>query len=164
MNWDFRLRNLPQPAKRMLASFILVMLFGYSASFVLLSETTQLKPQGIEENYLGNEDLPEADGPLKFRKSKYEMMSTVHSHAFTLGVLFLLVGTMIYFTGVPGWLKKTLMIEPLISIIVTFGSIILLWQGFSGFKYLALVSGAVMHFSFVLMLLLLTHEFYFSKK
>ena len=164
MNWDYRLRNLPSAVKGMLASFILVMLFGYSASFILLKDTTQLKPQGIEENYNGNEDDEAASGPLKFKKSKYEMMSTIHSHAFTLAVLFLLLGFMIYFTGMSPLVKKALMIEPLISIVITFGSLLLLWQGVQGFKYLALASGIIMHASFVLMQLILVRELYFVKK
>lgn len=163
MNWQFRLRNLPKPIKGMLTTFILVMLFGYSTSFVLLADTTQLKAQGIEENYLGNEDLPETDGPLKFRKSKHEMMNIVHTHAFVLGILFLITGLMIYFCGIPVWLKKFLMIEPLLSIIFTFGFILIVWKGYSSFKYLAMISGIIMHFSFLSMLFLIFRELYFSK-
>ena len=161
MNWNYRLRDLPSAMKGMLAAFIVVMLFGYSASFILLSDTTQLKPQGIEENY--NEDNEAADGPLKFKKSKYEMMSSIHSHAFTLAILFLILGFMIYFTGLSPIMKKVLMIEPLLSIILTFGSILLLWQGFHNFKYLALISGILMHSSFVVMQLIVVRELYFVK-
>ena len=163
MNWKFRLRNLPQPVKGMLSSFILVMLFGYASSFVLLADTTQFNAQGLEENYNGNDDQLDAEGPIKFKKSRYEMMNLIHAHAFMIAVLFLLAGLLIYFTGLPLWLKKIFMIEPLISIIITFGSILLVWFDYSSFKYLAMLSGAVMHASFAVILILVIQELYFIK-
>ena len=91
------------------------------------------------------------------------MMNLIHAHAFMIAVLFLLAGFLVYFTGLPLWLKKIFMIEPLISIIITFGSILLVWFDYSSFKYLAMLSGAVMHASFVIILILVIQELYFIK-
>lgn len=163
MNWDIKLNSLPKPIKSLITSFVLVMLFGYGASFVLLSETSGFDPQGIDQNYNGNEDS-DTGGPLRFRKSKHEMMNIVHSHAFTLAVIFFIMSGLVYFTHLPEGIKKFFMVEPLLSIITTFGSIILLWKGLQGFKYIALVSGIIMHVSFIVMLIIIIWELYFNPR
>lgn len=163
MNWDMKLNGLPRPIKSLVSAFILVMLFGYGASFVLLAETSGFDAQGIEQNYNGNEDSDE-EGPLKFRKSKHEMMNIVHTHAFTLSVIFFIMSGLVYFTHIPKGIKNFLMVEPMLSIITTFGSIILLWKGIYGFKYIALISGIIMHVSFMAMLIIVLWELYFTKR
>ena len=162
MNLSFKLRNLPKELKLLVFLFLITMLFGYGASFILVVDQTGLSPSGIEENYNGNEDNDEAD-TIKFKKSKFEMLTSIHSHIFTLSLIFLATGFMAYFTGLPGRIKLFLMAEPLISLVVTFTSLIFLWQGHLIFKYLAYLSGALMHGIFVITLLLLIRELYFVK-
>jgi len=162
MKWSFKLRDLPRELKLLTLLFLLTMLFGYAASFMLVLDQTNLSPTGIEENYNGNEDNDEAE-IMKFKKSKFEMLTTVHSHVFTLSVIFLITGFMAYFTGLPQKLKLFLITEPLISLIITFSSLVILWQGQPVFKYLAYLSGALMHGTFVITLLLLIREVYFIK-
>ena len=160
MNWKFKLRNLPKELKLLAGLFLFSMLFGYGASFVLVVDQTSLSPSGIEENYNGNEDNDEAK-TIKFKKSKYEMLTTIHSHVFTLSMIFLATGIMAYFTGLPRKVKLFLIAEPIISLILTFSSLILLWKGIAVFQYLAYLSGALMHGTFVITLLLLVRELYF---
>ena len=162
MNWLFKLRDLPKELKLLALLFLFSMLFGYGASFLIVVDQTGLSPSGIEENYNGNEDDDEAE-TLKFRKSKFEMLTSVHSHVFTLSLIFLATGVMAFFSGLPQKLKYFLMAEPLISLIITFSSLILLWQGHTIFKYLAYLSGAIMHGTFVITLFLLIRELYFMK-
>jgi hypothetical protein len=162
MNWSFKLRDLPKELKLLILFFLFTMLFGYGASFMLVLDQTNLSPAGIEENYNGNEDNDEA-GTMKFKKSKFEMLTTVHSHVFTLSVIFLITAFMTFFTGLPQKLKLFLITEPLISLVITFTSLILLWQGLLVFRYLAFFSGALMHGTFVFTLLLLIRELYFTK-
>ena len=100
MNWTFQLRQLPKELKLLVLLFLFSMLFGYGASFMILVEQTSLSADGIEENYLGNEENETAN-TIKFKKSKFQMLSSVHSHVFTLSVIFLLTGFLAYFTGLP---------------------------------------------------------------
>ena len=162
MNWQFKLRNLPKELKLLVLLFLLTMFFGYAASFILVVDQTNLSPSGIEENYNGNEDNEEAE-TIKFKKSKFAMLTSIHSHVFTLSLIFLATGIMAYFTGLPEKIKLFLMAEPLVSLIVTFSSLIILWQGNLIFKYLAYLSGAIMHGTFVITLFLLTRELYFVR-
>ena len=50
------------------------------------------------------------------------------------------------------------MIEPMISLITTFGGLWLLWNGVLWMKYIIMVSGILMHLSFVLIVFLLLKE------
>jgi hypothetical protein len=162
MNQSFQLRDLPQEIRLMTLLFLFCMLFGYGASFTVLIDQTSLTPSGIEENYNGNEDNEEAD-IIKFKKSKFEMLTTIHSHVFTLSLLFLTIGAMVYFTGLPTSLKYFLMLEPMVSLMVSFGSLIFMWQGHIAFKYLVYLSGGLMHTAFVVTIFLLIRELYFPK-
>lgn len=162
MGWTYRLRDLPKELKLLALMFLLSMLFGYGASFLILADQTSLSPAGIEENYNGNE-VDEQATILKFKKSNYEMLTTVHTHVFSLSVIFLIVGAMAYFTGLPLKLRFFLMIEPLVSLMITFTSLILMWQGFILFKYLVALSGIMMHGAFLVTVLSLIRELYFTR-
>jgi hypothetical protein len=162
MKFNFLLRQLPSELRLLLLLFLLAMLFGYGASFAVLFDQTGLSADGIEENYNGNEDN-EATETIKFRKSKFEMLTSIHSHVFTLSLIFLATGIMAFFTGLPKRIKLFLIAEPLVSLILSFGSLILLWLGFSIFNYVALLSGVLMHTTFILTIFLLIRELYFIK-
>jgi hypothetical protein len=138
------------------------MLFGYGASFLILVDQTSLSPKGIEENYNGNEENEDAN-TIKFKKSEFQMLTSIHSHVFTLRFIFLLTGLLTYFTGLPSKIKLFLMVEPLVSLIVTFTSMILMWKDLPLFNYLVYISGALMHSTFVITILLLIRELYFQK-
>lgn len=147
--WNFLLRNLPKPLKLLLGSFLFALLFGYGASFIVLSNTTDLSADGIEESYNGNEKDEDAS-VMKFKKSSFEILTTVHSHVFTLGAIFLITGFLTWFTPYGAKVKTFLMIEPILSLVVSFTSIILMWRGLVLFKYLAYISGILMHSVFLL--------------
>lgn len=51
------------------------------------------------------------------------------------------------------------MIEPLLSVLFTFGGIYLLWLGITWMKYVVLFSGALMTLSYGLVVLLIFIEF-----
>jgi len=142
-------QQLPLPLRHLILSFLLALLFGYASSFILLETRTSLSPTGIEKEYLGNEENQTEGEPIKFRKSKAEMLTTIHTHVFTLSIVFLAIGSLIYFTPLKNSFKLLLMTEPLLSLILTFGSLELMWLGFPFFNYIALASGILMHTVFL---------------
>lgn len=162
MNWNIKLHEFPSTLKRLIFWFIMVMFFGYGISISFLYQTTNFDSKGIEENYNGNEEDEDAE-VLKFKKSSYEMKTNIHNHLFSMAVLVFIIGGFLYFTSINENLKSFLIIEPMISIIVTFGSILLMWNGHIIFKYIAMISGTLMHFSFILSLLLSLRELFFTK-
>ncbi len=52
-------------------------------------------------------------------------------------------------------LKLFLLIEPFVSVILTFGGLYLLWKGMLWVKYIVVISGTLMTISFVLSTLII---------
>ena len=147
------LQRLPQLAKSFLVVFIMVMSFGYGAGLVYLNATAGLSSTGVEEQYLGNEADEEAE-EMKFKKSEKAILTLVHGHVISFGLIFFTLGGIFLFSSYSNTLKGILTIEPLISTVTTFGGIWIMWYGVSWFKYVLMVSGAFMHLSFVLLVVL----------
>tara|TARA_R110002050_G_scaffold97893_3_gene203436 strand:- start:29087 stop:29590 length:504 start_codon:yes stop_codon:yes gene_type:complete len=151
------LATLPTTVKRFLLVFIGVLSFGYGTGLVYLNSSTGVSPQGIEEQYVGNE-ADENALEMKFKKPEKAILTLVHGHVISFGLIFFVLGGMFLFSSYPLPLKKFLAIEPLISTVTTFAGIWLVWSGVVWFKYIILVSGSLMHLSFGVMVVLLVRD------
>ena len=137
------IHTFPKHIKIFIAAFVIVLSIGYLTGLLFVNETDSTSPNGIEENYLGNENDEDA-AVMKFHKSDREMLTTLHSHILSMSFIFFFLGALVAITSLPKKLKYFLMIEPFFSIILTFGGIYFLWQGMFWMKYIVLVSGIVM--------------------
>jgi hypothetical protein len=137
--------------------FIGILSFGYGTGLVYLNSTSGLSPIGIQEQYIGNEADEEAK-EMKFKKPEKAILTLVHGHVISFGLIFFVMGGMMLFSSYGMGLKKFLAIEPLISTVTTFGGIWLMWYGVDWFKYVIIVSGSLMHLSFVTMVILLIRD------
>ncbi|MBR9758073.1 MAG: hypothetical protein GYB39_08305 [Algicola sp.] len=143
------LRTFPKELKWLIGAFIVVLSIGFYTGLLFVNETTHAKPAGIEEQYLGNEDQEEV-AVMKFKKSDKEMLTLVHNHMLSLSVIFFLLGLILYTTKLPKKLKSVLMVEPIASVVCTFGGIYFLWKGVLWMKYIVMLSGALMTLSYTL--------------
>jgi hypothetical protein len=159
---DFKLHHLPKSLKVSLSVFLLTLSFGYFSGLDLLKHTTDYKADGIEKNVLGNE-FDETTEELHFKMSERELQGIIHSHVVSLSLLFAALSFMIYFTSLPAFLKSFLMIEPNVSLVVTFGGLWLMWLGYSWMKYVIMISGILMHFSLIIMILALLRDLLLKK-
>lgn len=159
---NFQLFSLPRLLKISISIFLFVLAFGYFSSFDLLRHTTDLNSQGVEENVLGNE-LDENANELRFKMSERELHGIIHSHVITLSLLFIFLQVIFYFSSAPKFLKSLLMIEPILSIITTFGGLWLLWLGHVWVKYLIMISGTLMHSSLIIMIVILLYDLLIRK-
>ncbi len=139
--------TLPKELKLLIAVFVIVLSIGFFSGLLFVGETSSVNPNGIEEQYLGNEDNESAE-VMKFKKSDKEMLSIVHSHILSMSVIFFLVGILIAITKLPKKLKLFLMTEPLLSVLLTFGGLFMLWEGIIWMKYIVMISGTLMTLSF----------------
>lgn len=155
---DFKLAQLPTQLKWVTAIFLLVLSIGFFTGINFVHFTTEAHPQGIEENYLGNEDDLEAV-EMKFKKTEAQILNLTHTHILSMSVIFFILSVLVYFTSFKLLLRKFLMIEPLLSVLFTFGGIYLLWLGITWMKYVVLFSGALMTLSYGLVVLLIFIEF-----
>ena len=86
---------------------------------------------------------------MKFKKSPREMLTTVHSHILSMSLIFFLLGLILTTTKLNHGIKLFLVLEPFVSILLTFGGIYFLWQGITWFKYLVMFSGTLMTLTFI---------------
>ena len=143
------IHTFPKEIKILIASFLVVLSVGYYSGLLFVNDTTEMDSDGIEMQYLGNESDEDAK-VMKFKKSGREILTLVHNHILSLSIIFFLLSGLLATTSVNQKVKRFLMIEPFVSILLTFGGIYVMWLGVTWFKYVVMVSGMLMTLSFVL--------------
>lgn len=146
MQIDGLIHKLPVYAKQFIAAFVIVLSVGYFTGIQFVRQTDSDRPNGMVENYLGNEDIEdESDiAVMKFKKGEREMITILHTHILSISFIFFLLGGLVAITSLPKKFKAFLMIEPFVSIIFTFGGIYLLWKGMLWMKWVVMISGILM--------------------
>ena len=137
------IHTFPKQVKIFIAAFVLVLSVGYITGLLFVRQTESMAPAGIEENYLGNEDIDTA-AVMKFKKGDREMLTIVHTHILSMSFIFFFLGGLVAITSLPKQLKGFLMIEPFFSILLTFGGIYFMWKGMLWMKYVVMISGILM--------------------
>ena len=143
-----RIHLLPTYAKMFIAAFVFVLSIGYGTGLLFVGQTNSNQAEGLEENYLGNEDKADAT-VMKFEKGEREMLTILHTHVLSISFIFFFLGALIAITSLNKKLKAFLMIEPFFSIVFTFGGIYLLWKGVLWMKYIVIFSGMLMTVVFI---------------
>lgn len=154
--------TLPKEIKVLASFFIFTLSIGFYLGLGFVNETTDNKAQGVVENYNGNENNVDAE-TMKFKKSEHEMYNILHTHFLSLSVIFFILGLLIYGTSINTTLRKFLMIEPLISVILTFGGIYFLWLGVEWMSYIVMLSGVLMTASYTLAVVLVLRQLVISE-
>ena len=137
----------PKEIKLLIVSFLIVLSIGFFMGISFVNETTDANPDGVETQYLGNEHIEDAP-TMKFKKSEREILTLVHNHMLSLSVIFFMLAIIVSTTSINMKFKVFLMVEPFASIILTFGGIYILWTGVLWFKYVIILSGILMTFTF----------------
>lgn len=157
MSNQFLIKNLSVPIKYFIGAFLILLSLGYFTGLAFVAQTDSTTPQGIEENYNGNED-EDAPKVLKFKKSSREMLTIIHTHVLSISMIFFMTGILLWCTEQRVLIKKILSIEPFVSVLVTFGGIYLVWLGYSFFSILIVISGTLMTLSYVLAILFIFND------
>lgn len=155
--------TFPKELKLLIAAFVVMLSIGFFTGLLFVGETSTANPNGIEEQYLGNE-LDEDATVMKFKKSEKEMLTLVHNHVLSMSIIFFLVGLILSTTKLNMKLKTFLMIEPFISVILTFGGIFMLWKGFLWMKYIVMFSGTLMTLTYTFAVAIILKQVFSSKK
>lgn len=142
------IHTFPKQIKLFIAAFVIVLSVGYFTGLLFVKNTESVSPAGIEENYLGNEEVEDV-AVMKFEKGEREMLTIIHTHILSMSFIFFLLGGLVAITSLPKKLKGFLMIEPFISILLTFGGIYFMWKGMHWLKYVVMISGSLMTIVFV---------------
>lgn len=163
MQLDGLIFELPAIAKKFLFAFVLILSIGFYTGVSFVSFTTDNSPKGVEENYLGNEEDEEAE-EMKFKKSDREMLTTIHTHVLSLAFIFFLQGCVLLLTAIPNRVKTFLLIEPFVSVLLTFGGLFLIWKEILWMKYIVMVSGALMTTCFTISTAIILYQLISKQK
>lgn len=131
------------------AFFLLTLSIGFFLGLNFVDHTSRLEVQGVIENYNGNESDFEAE-EMKFKKSAHEILNILHTHFLSLSLIFFILGFLTYGVPMNRRFRKFLMLEPMLSVIFTFGGIYFLWSGWEWCVYIVMISGFLMTLSFTL--------------
>jgi len=142
------IHTFPKHIKLFIAAFVIVLSVGYITGLLFVRQTDSVYPDGIEENYLGNEDVKNVK-VMKFEKGEREMLTIIHTHILSMSFIFFLLGSLLSITSIPRKLKSFLIIEPFLSILLTFGGIYFMWKGVLWMKYIVAISGTLMTAVFI---------------
>ena len=179
MDFTTKLRDLPKYVRISILAFLITLSFGYFTGLMFVEDTTEFNTDGIELNYNGNEKMysvnefendeeisineweeEELTEPLKFKKSEKEIITIIHTHVLSFSLIFFALGTLLCFSKYSIRLKKLLIIEPFVSIILTFGGIWLLWKEISWMKYIVMISGILLTITYVIITILIIYELF----
>lgn len=154
----------PAHLKLFIATFVFVLSIGVTIGLIYVELSTGMNPSGTTEHYRGSELGNDFDIPEKFPQSLENLLLTTHSHVISFSLIFFVLGGILYFSSLlgEGW-KKFLMIEPLVSTLVTFGSIWGIRYIHSAFSFLIMLSGILMYASFYIITALILYEVLLKK-
>ena len=86
------------------------------------------------------------------------MLTLVHGHILSMSIIFFLLGGILSTTKLNKKLKSFLIIEPFVSVMLTFGGLYLLWKGMIWMKYIVMISGSLMTLCFTLAVLIILKQ------
>ena len=155
--------NLPSELRNLIISFVIVLSTGYFVGVMFIDHTSSLNPQGIQDNYLGNEVAERID-VIKFKKSSYQMFNLIHTHVISMSIIFFIMGLLLSITDLNKYLKAFLIIEPFFSIAATFLGIYYLWTGILWMKYIIFISSLIMTLVYFASAFIVLYQSIFVKK
>ena len=154
-----RLYELPQKLKLLCFLTVFNITVGVGVGLYYVGYTTQYSPSGTSEHFAGSKISDDFDIPDKYPKPFSELLNTTHTHVLSMTFIFIITGGIFYFNSIiTGSIKTFLILEPFISIIVTFGGIWLVRFIHPGFSYLVILSGILMYLSFFIMACTIFYE------
>jgi len=162
MQFNGLIFKLPKEIKLLIGAFVIVLSIGFYTGLLFVGETSSANPNGIEQQYLGNEDDENAE-VMRFKKSDQEMLTLVHNHILSMSIIFFLVGLLVSITKLNKKLKLFLIVEPFLSVILTFGGLYLLWSGMIWMKYIVMFSGILMTLSFTAAMMIILYQLLLDK-
>lgn len=151
------IHSFPKEIKILIISFLILLSLGFFTGLSFVNNTTEMNPEGIEEQYLGNE-VDEDATVMKFKKSHREILTLVHNHILSLSIIFFILSLILSTTSINKKWKHFLMFEPFVSVLLTFGGIYLMWSGVAWFKYIVMLSGMLMTLSFLAAVIIIIQQ------
>ena len=155
------LYQLNKDLKIFLSIFLIVLTVGVSLGLVFLFNITSFSSKNVTERLIENENNIEEDFGIdeSSAKSTGELLMTTHNHILGFSFIFFFIGIIFYLNSIiTGFWKMFLIIEPLISTLVSFGSLWMIRFYGEGFIGLTIVSSVLIYTSFYVMVIISLFE------
>lgn len=155
-----RLYELSPSIKKALLAFLILQLAGVLFGLSTLFVSTELSISGTATHYRGD-PLPEDDFEIQehFEKPLAEMLLTTHNHLLGFSFIFALLVPIFFLSSlITGSLKTFIMVEPFISVLVTFLSIWGLRYISPHFVYITMVFGFLTYATYFFMVGVIVYE------
>ncbi len=155
------LYQLNKDLKLFLTIFLLVISVGVLFGLVFLFHTTSFDKDTTSERLIESERLVEEDFGINESKAKSsgELLMTTHNHILGFAFIFFFTGGIFYFNSLVNVFWKTILItEPLISTVISFGSLWLVRFYGSGYIYLTIISAMLMYSAFFVMVFISIYD------
>jgi len=164
---NYKLFELDKTLKNFLIAVLFTLTTGLITGLIYLNYTTKYTPDGAAQRFNGT-DIKEVavafDIPENYPKPISEMLITTHNHILGFSFIFFITGLIFYFNSIiGGFWKSFFLIEPLISIVVTFGSIWLMRFVHEDFVFITILSSTILYLSFFIMACCSVYELRFKK-
>lgn len=154
-----KLHEFPPIIKLLCLITVLNITIGVGVGLYYVSYTTQFSVNGTIEHFKGSSIDDSFDIPEKYPKPISELLNTTHTHILSMTFIFLIIGGIFFFNSIiTGFLKTFLIIEPFLSILLTFGGLWLIRFIHPSFSYLVITSGILMYLCFFIMVIIIFYE------
>ena len=155
------LKTIDKNLKKLLIYYLITIGIGFSLGVLYIYLNSEFSSSGIIEQYLGNNDEWEP----KLPKTLQDLVSHTHEHITMFSIIFLSLGIIfLYNSTIKGFWKRFLMIEPFLSIIITFGGFFVIRYVTINFSYMIIISSLLMYICFYVMLIISLYELIFLNK
>lgn len=164
---NLTLNNIEPLLKKFITAYLVVITIGLSLGLYFVNHTTDMTPSGAVERFNGSEETGDDDFSIRenYPKPLSELLITTHNHVMGFSFIFGSIGFIFYFNSrLKGFWKSFFMIEPFVSIILSFGSIWLMRFVHPGFVYITVISALMLYFSFYTMVTISILDLWTKKK
>lgn len=161
---NIKIYQFPTQLKKLIAALLVSLTFGVLIGLGFLYYTTSYSTQGAIERYNGSQVSEGFEIAENYPKPISEIFITTHNHVIAFTLIFTVVCFIIYFSSIlnSNW-KTFFLIEPFISIIISFGSLWLMRFVNANFVYLMAISSTLIYLSYFTMVGLILYEIIFKK-
>ena len=147
--------------RKLLIYYLFTIGIGFSLGVLYVYLNSEFSNTGMVEQYVGNNDEWEP----KLPKTLKDLISHTHEHITMFSIIFLSIGVIFSYNSViKGFWKSFLILEPFISIIITFGGFFIIRYITTTFSYVIIISSFLMYICFYIMLFVCLYELIFLNK
>ena len=155
------INSLDTNLKKLLTYYLFTIGIGFSLGVLYVYLNSEFSNTGMIEQYIGNNDEWEP----KLPKTLKDLISHTHEHITMFSIIFLSIGVIFSYNSViKGFWKSFLILEPFISIIITFGVFFIIRYITTAFSYVIIISSFLMYICFYIMLFVCLYELIFLQK